>query len=168
MPRKKQSLNKVFHKRNSLRSEEELWLGIGLKRAKVPAVQYTPYLNQLYKVSRTIQSWMSCSWQHKSEKIPEKYLFLIKTHTPKAMAIVPMKRFPEKKRTPKAVSPVASLVEAPAPLSKAAQKVLEAKLVQHRFRLETPKQTIEVMVSGEDSAVLFSRIVSVISEAEKK
>lgn len=52
---------------------------------------------------------------------------------------------------------------APETLSLAARKSLEAKLIIHRFKLETPDSSIEVSVSGKSSDVVFKKIVGVIT-----
>jgi hypothetical protein len=50
----------------------------------------------------------------------------------------------------------------PEQLSSEARKALEAKLVVHRFRLETPESSIEVAVHGKDAASVFDRIVKAV------
>jgi hypothetical protein len=153
-------------KRQALRSEEEHWLNLGLLRAGLPVGQVTDYLNTLYSTARTKASNWAHKWNHSRTVIPSKFKPVINKHVEKLKATpyvkpprasaVKLKKLPE----------VGAISEVP-PLSRAAQKALEAKLVQHRFRLETPKQTVELSVAGEGANDLFNKIVAVISEGKE-
>lgn len=158
-------------KRQPIRSMEEHWLDLGLLRAGLPGEQVTDYLNKLYSVNRTKSSNWTHNWKHSKTVIPSKFKPVINKHV-ESLKATPYVKPPRASRASavklkKLPSEVGAISEVP-PLSRAAQKALEVKLVQHRFRLETPKQTVEVMVSGIGADVLFQRVVAVISAGEEK
>jgi len=171
MPRKK---NKVVREvvtpkgRANGWSDEERQVACELVRLGVKGSRIAPFLMQRYKTKRTPHGVWSLTWKHKADKIPQSIRDLVKSEglVAKAMAFDVMKQPTGLRRRRKAQlaveASVTSLAAAAPPegLSKAAQKALEAKLVVHRFRLETPNQSIELAVSGQDAATVFARLVA--------
>lgn len=156
--------NGVVFQRKDARTPEEHALTLGLVKNKLKAAQIAAYVNSVFGLRRSEAAIAAYSWKHRKERIPADLQAYVTGHVPKAKKFPVPERKPKKahkKAHKKAVTPVVEM-ETPT-LSRAAQKALEVKLVQHRFRLETPKQTVEVMVAGEGAADLFKQVMASIS-----
>lgn len=180
MPKKKVSKSvtrevvvPVISKHRGAWSDEEKWVACELTRLGAKGSRIAPFLMQRYKTARTPHSVWSLTWKLKDEKVPQAVKNLVKSQglLAKALAMDIMKQpkgdgSRRKLPLPKTAPAEASLLQgvaAEAGLSKSAQKALEAKLVVHRFRLETPHQSIELAVSGNGAMELFTRMIGVIS-----
>ena len=180
MPKKKVSKSitreavvPVVSKHKGAWSDEEKWVACELTRLGAKGSRIAPFLMQRYKTKRTPHSVWSLTWKLKDEKVPQAVKDLVKSQglLAKTLAMDIMKqpkgdgsrrrKLPLPKTAPEASLLQGVAVEAG--LSKSAQKALEAKLVVHRFRLETPHQSIELAVSGTDALKIFSKIIAVIS-----
>jgi len=180
MPKKKVSKSitreavvPVVSKHKGAWSDEEKWVACELTRLGAKGSRIAPFLMRHYKTKRTPHSVWSLTWKLKDEKVPQAVKDLVKSQgllaKTLAMDIMKQPKGDGSRRKMKLSKPApaeASLLQgvaAEAGLSKSAQKALEAKLVVHRFRLETPHQSIELAVSGTDAMKLFTRMIGVIS-----